>query len=108
MRKILIALALVASVPLAGCATLGQTAGTVTLTVDKSFLTAQVSFKSLQEIALAGIQSGAFTGTTKARIIDLVDRGQALENAAYTTRNSATVTALTDVVTQLTALGVKN
>lgn len=107
MRKFLIAALLASSVPLAGCATLGQTAGTVTLTVDESFLTAQVSFKSLQQVALAGIQSGAFTGATKAKIIDLVDQGQALENTAYATRTSATVTALTGVVSQLTALGVK-
>lgn len=101
-----------AALSLASCATL-DTSG-VRLNVDKAFVTSQVTFKSLQQAALAGIQSGAIKGPVKNKIIDVVDVGQKAENLGVAARGTlnladeaSAVAGLTDAVGQLTALGVK-
>jgi uncharacterized protein YceK len=101
MRKIF--LSAVMAITLSGCATLGN----VQLRADQAIVTTQVSFKALQQIAITGIQSGRFTGATKAKIIDLNDKGQALEDKIVATRDSSAITGLAGVVQHLTALGVK-
>lgn len=106
MRKFLLAFALASAAPMAlgGCATL--TAGNVQMSADKAFLSAQVAFHSLQQIATAGIKSGAITGTRKNQIIDLIVKGQEYENTAYQTRNSASIAALAGTVQALANLGL--
>jgi co-chaperonin GroES (HSP10) len=77
------------------------------LTTDKGIVVAQASFKSFQQATLAAIQSGALTGSAKAKAIDLVNQGQVIENRIYSTRNATDVNLLLDIVTQLSALGIK-
>lgn len=106
MRKFLLAFALVTAAPMAvgGCATL--TAGNVTISADKAFLSAQVAFHSLQQIATAGIKSGAITGDRKNQIIDLIVKGQEYENTAYQTRSAASIAGLTNTIQDLANLGI--
>lgn len=106
MRKFILAFAFASAAPMAvgGCATL--TAGNVQLRTDQAFLSAQVAFRSLQQIATAGIKSGAITGARKNQIIDLIVKGQEYENIAYQTRSSANISALAGTVQALTNLGI--
>jgi len=101
-----LALALFCAAPLAttGCVT--PTAGNVQLRADQAFLTAQIAFKSLQQIALAGVKSGAISGATKARVIALVNEGQRYENEAYATRSATSLAGLTGTVKALSDLGI--
>jgi len=108
MRRLSLAAAW-ALLALAGCAT----TGTVRLDADKAFLTAQIGFESLQQAALAGIQSGAISGDAKARVIALNDKGVRLEAEGYAARQAANAAAegdaaigLTTIVSQIVALGV--
>lgn len=105
MRKMLFAVALCAApIGLTGCATLN--AQTVQLRTDQAFLTAQVAFKSLQQIVLAGVQSGALTGATKAKAIALINEGQRYENQAYAARDAASITGLISTIKALSDLGI--
>jgi hypothetical protein len=103
-------LALFAALALSACA---STTGTVALDADKAFLTADVAFKSAQQVVLAGIQSGTITGDTKAQVIAIMDKGAVAETAGFTAEQAANsvdeataVTSLTTLLAQLSALGV--
>jgi hypothetical protein len=102
MLRKFIPILLIASAPLASCASLGST--TVVLSADKAQLVAITAFVEAKRVALAGIQSGVITGDTKAKVISLANKGQAIEDRIYATRSSADIIALTDVVAQLTTL----
>lgn len=104
MRKALLALALVSCAPLASCATLQGTATTVTVNVDKGYLTAIGAFIEYKRLAIAGIQAGVITGSTKARAIDLANRGQVIEDRLYTARTAVDVQALTDIAAELAGI----
>lgn len=102
-----LALALLCAAPLAattGCTTL--TAGNVQLRTDQAFLTAQIAFKTMQQIALAGVKSGAISGAMKTRVIALVNEGQRYENEAYATRSAASLAGLAGTVKALSDLGI--
>jgi hypothetical protein len=96
----------------AACTTTSTGIATVSLDASKAMVTAQISFKTLQQVALAGVQSGAIKGPLKAQVIALVDKGQDYENRAYQAQqagqsSAGAITALTDIVAQLNALGIK-
>lgn len=101
MRRFALPVLLALAVPLAGCVT----PGTVQLDAHKALVTAQISFKTVQQIALAGIRSGTITGATKERVISLIVEGQKYENAAYA-GDVAAVRNLTSIVAALQALGI--
>jgi len=85
-----------------------QTTNSVQLDADKAIILGETSFIAVKQIALAGIQSGAITGDTKAKVIALVDQGQAYENEIVAGNNVASnITALSSVISQLGQLGVK-
>jgi hypothetical protein len=100
MRKIILAAALA----LSACATTNK----VQLDTDKAIILGETSFIAMKQVALAGIQSGAISGATKNRVIDLVDQGQGYENAIVAGNNVAgNIAALSAVIAQLGQLGVK-
>lgn len=103
MRKIFLPLALLIAAPtVSACSTVQS--GQVVIATDKAYVTAQAAFVSFQQAAIAGIKSGVIKGATKAKVIDLVDRGQVIENRLYATRNAADVIALTGIVSDLAKL----
>lgn len=98
MKRIIIA----ACLALAGCA------GSVELKVDQGVVVTEMAFKTAQQLALAGIQSGVIAGATKDQVIALNDKGQAIEDQIVAGRDVAlNVAALAAVVQQLSQLGVK-
>jgi len=96
---------------LAACSTVGK----VTLDADKGFALAQLGFKTAQQAAITCIEQHVPICTAnKAKIIDLVDQGQALETKGFTAQQAANsvaegdaATALINIVGALNALGVK-
>lgn len=100
MRRLII-LALLAA-PLPAC-----TANRVVLSVDAGYASSETAFVAMQNAAIAGIRSGAISGATKARVIDLLNQGQVINDRLYATRSAADIVLLTGIVTQLTALGIK-
>lgn len=104
MLRKFIPLLLIACAPLASCASLGSTTSTVILSADKAQLVAITAFVEVKRVALAGIQSGVIAGDTKAKVISLANKGQAIEDRLYATRSAADIIALTDIVSQLTTL----
>lgn len=88
------------------------TAGTVRLNADKAFLTAQVAFKSAQQTTLATC-SVLNAPTTCGQAIDILHQGAGIEAAGFSTHQAGTasdeadaVTNLTNLIAQLTQLGV--
>lgn len=105
MRRLFLpALLALSAAPLAGCVT-ATTAGTVQLDAHKALVTAQIAFKTTQQLALAGIKSGVIAGPLKAKVIALIVQGQRYEDAAYTGDVTA-VRNLTSIVAGLQALGI--
>jgi hypothetical protein len=101
-----------AALALAGCTTVS----TVKLDADKSFLTADVAFKSVQQATIATcsvpVKPAALTAGCNAAI-DILHTGVLAEAAGVTavqTGNAAdlqtAVTTLTNLPAQLVALGV--
>lgn len=96
MKRARIATALVAaSLCLASCA------GSVETGALKGFAVTQAAFHGLQHSAIVAVQSGALTGPTKATVIQLVDRGQALETAGSTAASMGDLATLAEIQRQL-------
>lgn len=101
--------ALAGSLLLSGCATLG---GDVRLNANKAFLTAQISFKSVQQTTLA-VCSVVPKPAPCDRAIDLLSLGAQAEDAGFTAQQSGNaadlqtaITTLTNLPPQLVALGI--
>lgn len=101
---------LLPALALAAC----STTGTVRLNADKAFLTAQVAFKSAQQTTLATCSVPAAQPTAACQqAIDILHQGAAVEAAGFSAQQAGTssdmnvaVTNLTNLIAQLTQLGV--
>jgi hypothetical protein len=96
---------------LGACASTGK----VVLTANQGFAMAQLAFKTGQQAALACITSQVpVCATNKGAIIDLVDKGQAIESTGFAAQQAANSTltasnaaALFALTAQLQTLGAK-
>lgn len=99
-----------AALALAACSTVG----TVRLNADKAFLTAQVAFKSAQQTTLATCTVPTVQTTAACQTaIALLHTGAQYEAAGFSAQQAGSasdeataVTNLTNLIGQLTALGV--
>ncbi len=98
-----------AALALAGCTTLG----TAKIDADKAFLTADIAFKSAQQTVLAGCSVPNAPATICGQAIDILHTGAQAEAAGFSAQQAgsaadeaAAVTNLTNLIGQLTALGV--